>query len=55
MIHRKRGLQVRELNFYEFATGQSFFEEEYLTADNKNECISIFGFWLCSDSHGYDS
>ena len=40
LMHKKRGLRVRELNFYEYSNGQSLFEED-LTTDNKDECILL--------------
>ncbi len=40
LMHKKRGLRVRELNFFEYSNGQSLFEED-LTTDNKDECILL--------------
>ena len=49
LMHKKRGLRVRELNFYEYSNGAVFFDEEYLTTDNKDECILLFAlFHFCS-------
>ena len=44
IMFKIRGLSVRELNFYEYATGQSLFEEEDLTAAHKDECIQFSVF-----------
>ena len=39
LIHKKRGLKVKELNFYEFPNGYFFFSQERLSTDEPLRCI----------------